>query len=167
MSEIRSRPEIIMDYLLAEGPKTLAQITLHTGIPKKEAAKATYSAVKSGRVLSFEDSNPLYEDGVKFQRPICRFFKIASVRVPAEKKVWQPKGGVSIFAPKRGKLDRMLRRSEVEGVTGLSKTTIYEGMAAGTFPRGIRIGVKAVAWPESAIKAWLDEKVMESVYAGG
>ena len=159
MIELRSRPKIIMDYLLAEGPKTLAQITLRTGIPKKEAEKAIYSAVKSGRALSFEDSNPLYEDGVKFQRPICRFFTIAPVRVPTVKKAWQPKGDVSIFAPKRGKLDRMLRRSEVESVTGLSKTTIYEGMAAGTFPRSTRIGVKAVAWPESVIKAWLAEKI--------
>ena len=31
-------------------------------------------------------------------------------------------------------LDRMLRRSEVEVVTGLSRSAIYEQMRAGEFP---------------------------------
>jgi prophage regulatory protein len=50
--------------------------------------------------------------------------------------------------------DRLLRRKEVERLTGLSRPTIYRQMAAGTFPRPRRIGVQAVAWFASEIDQW-------------
>ncbi|WP_420380726.1 helix-turn-helix transcriptional regulator [Marivita sp.] len=52
-------------------------------------------------------------------------------------------------------MDRNLRRQEVETATGLSRSSIYAMMDAGDFPRPIRIGKRAVAWPQSAIEAWL------------
>lgn len=52
-------------------------------------------------------------------------------------------------------MDRNLRRQDVEAATGLSRSTIYAMMGAGDFPRPIRIGKRAVAWPQSAIEAWL------------
>ncbi len=48
-----------------------------------------------------------------------------------------------------------LRRPAIEALTGLSRSTIYEMMTRGEFPRPIRIGRRAVAWPESAVVAWL------------
>ncbi|MFT6296948.1 MAG: prophage regulatory protein [Yoonia sp.] len=48
-----------------------------------------------------------------------------------------------------------LRRSAVEAATGLSRSTLYQMMNSGDFPRPIRIGQRAVAWPESAVLAWL------------
>jgi len=48
-----------------------------------------------------------------------------------------------------------LRRPAVEAATGLSRSTLYAMMDAGDFPRPIRIGRRAVAWPESAILDWL------------
>lgn len=51
--------------------------------------------------------------------------------------------------------DKHLRRRAVEEMTGLSRTTIYEMMKRDQFPRPIKITGKAVAWPESAISAWL------------
>jgi prophage regulatory protein len=51
--------------------------------------------------------------------------------------------------------EKHLRRPAVEEITGLSRTTIYELMKRGQFPRPIKITGKAVAWPESAIDAWL------------
>ncbi|MCV2865009.1 AlpA family transcriptional regulator [Defluviimonas sp. WL0075] len=51
--------------------------------------------------------------------------------------------------------DRHLRRSAVEQLTGLSRSTIYDLMAKGQFPRPVRLTAKAVAWPESSIVAWL------------
>ncbi|AAV97122.1 AlpA family phage regulatory protein [Ruegeria pomeroyi] len=48
-----------------------------------------------------------------------------------------------------------LRRHAVEAVTGLSRSSIYAMMDAGDFPRPVRIGKRAVAWPQSAIEAWL------------
>lgn len=54
--------------------------------------------------------------------------------------------------------DRILRRHEVEARIGLSRSTIYESMAQGEFPKPIKIGRRAVGWPESVIAAWLNER---------
>ena len=51
-----------------------------------------------------------------------------------------------------------LRRPAVEAATGLSRSTIYAMMDSGDFPRPIRIGRRAVAWPESAVLTWLSER---------
>jgi len=47
-----------------------------------------------------------------------------------------------------------LRRRTVETKTGLSRSTIYARIAAGTFPKPVRIGPRAVAWLESDVEAW-------------
>ena len=54
--------------------------------------------------------------------------------------------------------EKHLRRFAVEEATGLSRSTIYEMMDRGEFPRPIRVGRRAVAWPESAVLAWLAER---------
>ena len=54
--------------------------------------------------------------------------------------------------------DRHLRRPAVEDMTGLSRSTIYDLMAKGAFPRPVRLTGKAVAWPESAIADWLAKR---------
>ena len=59
--------------------------------------------------------------------------------------------------------DRLLRRSSVEEITGLSKSTIYRLVAQGLFPRPILIGSRAVAWPQSAIVQWIDERMAEAL----
>lgn len=51
-----------------------------------------------------------------------------------------------------------LRRLAVENITGLSRSTIYDLMAKGQFPRPVRLTAKAVAWPESAIAHWLAQR---------
>ena len=51
--------------------------------------------------------------------------------------------------------EQHLRRPDVEAATGLSRSSLYAMMDAGDFPRPIRIGKRAVAWPQSAIEAWL------------
>jgi prophage regulatory protein len=55
--------------------------------------------------------------------------------------------------------DRILRRPEVEARIGLSRSTIYESIAQGEFPKPIKIGRRAVGWPESVIAAWLRARV--------
>jgi len=46
----------------------------------------------------------------------------------------------------------ILRRPEVERATGLQRSTIYEMMAKGQFPRAIPLtGTKSVGWLESEI----------------
>lgn len=52
-------------------------------------------------------------------------------------------------------IDRILHRKEVETITVLSRTTFYEGVAAGTFPNAVKVGAHAVACPESVSRNWL------------
>ena len=51
--------------------------------------------------------------------------------------------------------DRLLNRAEVETKTGLGRSTIYRVMREGLFPVPIRVGPRAVRWPEHELAAWL------------
>jgi len=53
---------------------------------------------------------------------------------------------------------RILRRPEVENRTGLSRSTIYAMISEGTFPKPIRLGKRAVGWPETAVADWIGER---------
>ncbi len=55
-------------------------------------------------------------------------------------------------------VEKHYRRTEVEELTGLSRSTIYAMIADGTFPRPVRMTAKAVAWPESSIAEWLENR---------
>lgn len=50
----------------------------------------------------------------------------------------------------------ILRRPDVESRTGLSRSSIYDGMSKGTFPQAVKLGVRAVGWRESDIINWLN-----------
>ncbi len=52
-------------------------------------------------------------------------------------------------------IQSMLRRPAVERVTGLSRSSIYAMIAEGQFPRPIRLGKRAVGWPQKDIEQWL------------
>lgn len=56
----------------------------------------------------------------------------------------------------------ILRRKQVEARIGLSRSTIYERIKAGTFPAPISLGAKSVGWIESEIEAWLSAQVKKS-----
>lgn len=56
----------------------------------------------------------------------------------------------------------ILRRKQVEARTGLSRSTIYERVRAGTFPSPVSLGAKAVGWVEDEITAWLAQLVSAS-----
>lgn len=55
--------------------------------------------------------------------------------------------------------DRLLKRPEVLKRVPLSSSTLYEMMAAGQFPRPIKIGKQSVAWRESDIEKWIQSRV--------
>jgi prophage regulatory protein len=59
----------------------------------------------------------------------------------------------------REKMEKFLRRPEVESATGLPRSTIYERIAAGTFPKPVKIGDKSVAWREAEIIEWQKGRV--------
>lgn len=56
---------------------------------------------------------------------------------------------------------KILRRPAVESITGLSRSTIYQNMQVGDFPKPIRLGAKAVGWVESEIVDWIEARVSE------
>lgn len=58
-------------------------------------------------------------------------------------------------------MTRLLRRKSVEARTGLARSTLYQMMQAGQFPKPVRIGGRAVAWPETEVDAWIDARLAE------
>ncbi len=58
--------------------------------------------------------------------------------------------------PAARRRDNLLRIAEVRRRTGLSRSTIYRKMPAGTFPKAVPISVGLVAWYESEIDQWID-----------
>ena len=51
---------------------------------------------------------------------------------------------------------RLLRLREVMHVVGLKKSTIYNMIKQGTFPKPIKISSRAVAWLEDTIMTWIN-----------
>ncbi len=54
--------------------------------------------------------------------------------------------------------DKMLRPPEVMERTGLSRTTLWRRVRAGTFPAPVELGENSIGWPSSAITAWLENR---------
>ena len=54
--------------------------------------------------------------------------------------------------------DVMLRPPAVVAATGLSRTTIWRGVRAGTFPAPLELGLNSIGWPESVIDDWLKSR---------
>ena len=51
--------------------------------------------------------------------------------------------------------NKLLRRPEVESITGLSRASIYARMKDGKFPLPVRLGPNSVAWRASDIDEWI------------
>jgi len=59
-------------------------------------------------------------------------------------------------------MSNILRRKRVELKVGLGRSAIYEQMAAGTFPKCIKLGPRAVGWLETEIDDWLKSRIQAS-----
>lgn len=57
------------------------------------------------------------------------------------------------------KRDRLLRLPDVETATGLKKSTVYLLMKRGEFPRCVQVTPRCVAWPESAVLQWVQDRI--------
>ncbi|MDR6383455.1 MULTISPECIES: helix-turn-helix transcriptional regulator [Paraburkholderia] len=51
----------------------------------------------------------------------------------------------------------ILRRTQVEIEVGLKRSTIYQRMQEGTFPRPVRLGERAVGWRAADIERFLED----------
>ncbi len=56
---------------------------------------------------------------------------------------------------------RFLRLKEVIAVTALSRSSIYKFMNEQRFPQSLSLGDRAVAWVETEIEEWMEEKLQQ------
>ena len=54
---------------------------------------------------------------------------------------------------------RILRRKQLQELTGLPRSSIYQMMADGEFPRAVHLGLRSVGWVESEVTEWLKSRV--------
>ena len=55
-------------------------------------------------------------------------------------------------------MERIMRRPEVEQVSGLRRSTLYAWIAAGQFPAPVRLGARLVGWRLSDVQKWIDAR---------
>ena len=58
-------------------------------------------------------------------------------------------------------IKKMYRFPEVMDMTGLSRSSIYLRISTNEFPKPVKIGRRAIGWPEESIIAW-QAKMMEA-----
>lgn len=54
---------------------------------------------------------------------------------------------------------RLIRRKEVQAKTGLGASSIYAMMQQGKFPKAVNISERRVAWIESDVDQWINERI--------
>lgn len=57
---------------------------------------------------------------------------------------------------------RLIREPEVKRISGLSRSSIYRRIQDRLFPAPVSLGGRAVAWVESEVQAWVEERIKES-----
>ena len=53
--------------------------------------------------------------------------------------------------------NRVIRRPEVQTLTGIPRSTLYAKIATGDFPAPIKIGQRSVGWLEAEVNDWLSK----------
>ncbi len=53
----------------------------------------------------------------------------------------------------------VLRLKQVRQITGLSRSSIYAAIKAGTFPAQFRLGPRAIGFSAAAVDAWVTARV--------
>lgn len=62
-------------------------------------------------------------------------------------------------------IKKIYRLPEVMNMTGLSRSSIYLRISTNEFPKPVKIGRRAIGWPEDSIIAW-QTKMMEAQNEG-
>lgn len=55
--------------------------------------------------------------------------------------------------------ERLLKEAAVLDRTSISRAGLWAKVKAAEFPRPVRIGSNRIAWPESAVAAWIAAKI--------
>jgi len=53
----------------------------------------------------------------------------------------------------------LLSRQKVQNKTTLSRSSIYDLIARGEFPKPLKVSGRRVAWLESAVDAWIQSRI--------
>ena len=57
---------------------------------------------------------------------------------------------------------RILRLPAVLDRTGLSRSTVYQRVAEGRFPKSVSLGARAVGWVEAEVDEWIARQIKQS-----
>ncbi|MDF7784121.1 AlpA family transcriptional regulator [Pantoea stewartii] len=57
---------------------------------------------------------------------------------------------------------KLVRLSEVLSRTGYSRAWIYKLISQGRFPQSVKIGSRSIAFVESEIDEWINQRIAES-----
>lgn len=55
----------------------------------------------------------------------------------------------------------LIRRRGVIQKTGMTVSQLYAAMSEGRFPKPVKIGRKSVAWIESELETWCEQRIAE------
>ena len=55
-------------------------------------------------------------------------------------------------------MNKLIKLQEVEQVTGLKKSTIYQRIKEGRFLVAVRLGSRSVAWKSEEIQEWTESR---------
>lgn len=55
---------------------------------------------------------------------------------------------------------KLIRLPKVSELTGMARSTIYERMKNGAFPRPLKLSVRHVAWREEDVFSWIESLPM-------
>ena len=61
----------------------------------------------------------------------------------------------------------ILRRRQVEARTGLARSTIYQYIQEGVFPKPVQLGPRAVGWIEAEVSEWIHARMKMARDAAG
>ena len=56
---------------------------------------------------------------------------------------------------------KLIRISDVKGMTGISKSHIYLLASKGEFPKPIKLGERSVAWVKDEVEAWVASRIAQ------
>lgn len=56
---------------------------------------------------------------------------------------------------------KLIKIKEVTALTSLARATIYKKVSEGEFPKQVSLGTNSVAWLESEILEWIEEKIAQ------
>lgn len=63
------------------------------------------------------------------------------------------------MAQQSGSAFTILRRKQVQAESGYSRSTIYQRMSDGLWPRAVKLGPRAVGWPAREVEALNEARI--------